>query len=220
MTMDALLARLLTPALINLVLAAVALVLVSNWRGRLAALAIQYTTAAVLVTQAVTAEVAVVRFVVGCLVVTILLLTAYQVNFSYSAGVQPVSESETPSHGPDVPSGFAFRLMATLMFATAALFLASEPNMVLPGLQGAPALNTASYMLMALGLLNLGLSEEPMRAGTGLLTVMTGFELFYVSIEPSLAVVALLAASEFGVALAVSYLVVLQYSRANQPVGS
>jgi hypothetical protein len=108
--------------------------------------------------------------------------------------------------------------MATLMFVIAALYLASQPNMVLPGLQVTPAINIASYLLMALGLLNLGLSEEPMRAGTGLLTAMTGFELFYAVVEPSLAVIALLAAAEFGVALAISYLTVLQFSRNSEVV--
>jgi hypothetical protein len=108
--------------------------------------------------------------------------------------------------------------MATLMFVIAAIYLASQPNMVLPGLQVVPAINNASYLLMALGLLNLGLSEEPMRAGTGLLTLMTGFEIFYAAVEPSLAIIALLAAAEFGVALAVSYLTVLQHSHPGETV--
>ena len=217
--MDEILPRLLTPALINLLVAAAALVLFNDWRIRLAALAVQYTAAAVLVTQAVSVEVAFARFVVGCLVVAILLLTAYQFNFGRPAPLPSApDEDEPPPRRLDVPTGFPFRLMATLMFVIAALYLATQPNMVLPGLEVAPAINIASYLLMALGLHNLGLSEEPMRAGTGLLTLMTGFEIFFAAVEPSLAVVALLAASEFGVALAVSYLTVLQHSRPDQTV--
>jgi hypothetical protein len=212
--MDALLARLLTPALVNLLVAATALVLFNDWRIRLTALAVQYTAAAILITQAVAVEVAFVRFVVGCLVVAILAITASQFYFGRPAGDQAATTSgaDGQRRGFEVPTGFPFRLMATAMFVIAALYLGSQPNMVLPGLQVAPAINIASYLLMAVGLLNLGLSEEPLRAGTGLLTLLTGFEIFYAVVEPSLAVVALLAAAEFGVALAVSYLTVLQFS--------
>jgi hypothetical protein len=65
---------------------------------------------------------------------------------------------------------------------------------------------------MALGLLKLGLSEEPLNAGVGLFLLLGGFQLFYFGIEPSLAIVGLLAAVELGVALVVSYLAVLWYA--------
>ena len=218
--MDELLPRLLTPALVNLLVAAAALVLFNDWRIRLAALAVQYAAAAILVTQAVAVEVAFAKFVVGGLVAAILVITAAQFNFGRPAVTLP-SPTPDPEVRPwrlEVPTGFPFRLMATLMFVIAAIYLASQPNMVLPGLQVVLAINIASYLLMALGLLNLGLSEEPMRAGTGLLTLMTGFEIFYAAVEPSLAIIALLAAAEFGVALAVSYLTVLQHSHPSETV--
>jgi hypothetical protein len=216
--MDALLPRLLSVSVVVLLLAAAALVLFNDWRIRLAALAVQYTAAALLVTQAVMVEVAFARFVVGCLVVAILVLTAYQFNFGRPTTEPAMLEPDEAPRRFEVPTGFPFRLMAILMFVIAALYLASQPNMVLPGLEVAPAINIASYVLMALGLLNLGLSEEPLRAGTGLLTLMTGFEIFFAAVEPSLAVAALLAASDFGVALAVSYLTILQHGRSDQAV--
>jgi hypothetical protein len=215
--MDALLPRLLTPALVNLLVAAAGLVLFTNWRVRLLALAIQYLAAAILVTQAVMLEVAFAKLIVGALVVAILVITAAQFNFDRAPAVS-AGTGDAPPRRFEVPTALPFRLMATVMFVIAAVYLASQPNTVLPGLQVAPALNIASYLLMALGLLNLGLSEEPMRAGTGLLTLMTGFELFYAVVEPSLAVIALLAATQFGVALAISYLIVLQFGRSSDPV--
>jgi hypothetical protein len=215
--MDALLTRLLTPALVNLLVAAAALVLFTDWRIRLLALAVQYVAAAILVTQAVMLEVAIAKLIVGSLVVVILVMTAAQYNFGRAPALTTSPDAAAPRRF-EVPTALPFRLMATVMFVIAAVYLAGQPNMVLPGLQVAPALNIASYLLMALGLLNLGLSEEPMRAGTGLLTLMTGFELFYAVVEPSLAVVALLAAAQFGVALAISYLTVLQFSGSSDPV--
>ncbi len=216
--MDELLARLLTPALIGLVLAAATLVLFNDWRLRLGALAVQYVAAAILVTQVVRVEVAFAKFVAGCLVVAILVITAAQFNAGRPALAMPEPDAEPRPRRLEAPTGFPFRLMATLMFVIAAIYLATQPNMVLPGLQVAPAINIASYLLMALGLLNLGLSEEPMRAGAGLLTLLTGFEIFYAVVEPSLAIVALLAAAQFGVALAVSYLTVLQHAHTGEAV--
>lgn len=210
--MDALLARLMTPALVSLLVAAVALVLFDDWRLRLGALAVQYTVAAILVTQGTTLQVALVRLVVGCLVVAILVLTAAQFRPGRSSALPAAAPGIPGTRREEVVTGFSFRLMATAMFGIVALYLSGQPNLALPGVAAAPALNIGSYVLLAFGLLSLGLSEEPLRAGTGLLTLLTGFELFYVVVEPSLAVVALLAAAEFGVALAVSYLTVLQAS--------
>jgi hypothetical protein len=210
--MDEILPRLFTPALVNLLLAATALVLFNDWRIRLTALAVQYTTAAILITQVVVPEVAIAKFVVGCLVVAILVITAAQLNFGQvvAGGPAAVPLVDADSSHSEVPTGLPFRLLAALMFIIASVYLATQPNRVLPGLEVAPAITIPAYLLIALGLLNLGLSDEPMRAGTGLLTLMLGFEIFYAAVEPSLAVTALLAASQFGVALAISFLTTLQ----------
>ena len=87
----------------------------------------------------------------------------------------------------------------------------------MPGLDKYPSINTAAYSLMALGLLNLGLTEEPINAGMGLLTLLIGFELFYAVLEPALAVVALLAGVQLGIAVAVSYLALLQHAGPESP---
>ena len=57
-------------------------------------------------------------------------------------------------------------------------------------------------------------------AGLGLLTLLLGFETFYTVIEPSLAVVALMAAVEVAVALAVSYLAALQHGSGRDEAAS
>jgi hypothetical protein len=63
--------------------------------------------------------------------------------------------------GFEVRTGLPFRLLAVLMVSVAALYVASQPQLVLPGLDQAPALITASYVLLGLGLLYLGLTESP-----------------------------------------------------------
>jgi hypothetical protein len=113
------------------------------------------------------------------------------------------------------PTNFPFRVAAALMAGAAAWYLATRPGYVLPGLDSLPATNTAALLLMSLGLLNLGLTEEPLNAGMGLLVLLLGFELFYAAVEPSLAVMALLVGVEFSIALAVSYLALVGHRPAS-----
>jgi hypothetical protein len=58
---------------------------------------------------------------------------------------------------------------------------------------------------MLAGFLQLGLTSDEFRIGLGLLTLLTGFSMLYLAIEPSLAVVALVALVHLGIALTVSY---------------
>jgi hypothetical protein len=197
----------ITPMLVALFIAGGLLVVVTDWRVSFVALLVEYIGVALLLTQLVLFEVAAVKLMVGLLVVSVLTLTGWQLNF----GRPPTTGATAPPRRFQLPTGLPFRLMAAMMAVVAATYIASQPQLTLPGLDHAPAANTASYLLMALGLVNLGLTAEPIDAGMALLTLLIGFEIFYAAVEPSLAVVALLAGVHFGVALGVSYLAVLQY---------
>jgi hypothetical protein len=196
-----------TPALAAILVAGSLLVIVSDWRAGIVALLVEYAATAIVISQFVIVEVVLVKLISGLIVFAILGMTAWQLNFGRPG---------TPGASPwqfrfETPTALPFRLMAAIMVVVAALYVAGQPNLALPGLTQASAVNTASYLLMALGLLSLGLTEEPLGAGLGLLTLLLGFETFYAAVEPSLAVVALMAAVEVSVALAVSYLAALQH---------
>jgi hypothetical protein len=66
------------------------------------------------------------------------------------------------------------------------------------------------FTLGMMGIFNIALADEPLKGGMGLLTVITGFELYYSSIEQSLIVVGLLGVVNFMIALAMSYLTTAQ----------
>ncbi len=106
-----------------------------------------------------------------------------------------------------LPSGIAFRVIAVLLVSASAWGLAERGWMLLPGSVSLSA-TSGAMLLLSLGLLHLGISEEPFRVGMGLLTALAGFEILYVAVEPSLAVLALMAAVHIGIAIIVSYLVV------------
>jgi len=215
--MDTLLVPLLTPALFAILLAGGVLVIVTDWRLSFGALVIEYLGAAILLTQLVLPQVALAKLLVGLLVVTLLTVTGWQAGFGQ--GLVPAGDAFPPRRrlGFEVRTGLPFRLLAVLMVSVAAFYVASQPSLVLPGLDQAPALNTAAYVLLGLGLLNLGLTEEPMNAGMGLLTMLIGFEMFYAAVEPSLAVVALLAGVHFAIGLSISYLAMLHHAGEDRP---
>ena len=213
--MSDILARLTTPLVVGLILTASTLVIFNDWRLSIAALAVQYVLAAALVAQIVVVQVAVVKALVGLLVVGILAYTGREANFGRVRRPAPApsaleAQAAAPASRFQFSTNFPFRVLAVVMFVVAAWYAANQPRFALPGLP--LGVNIASYLLVALGLLDLGLTEEPMNAGMGLLTVLVGFEMLYAVFEQSLAVAALLAAVEFGVALAVSYWALLSYA--------
>ena len=205
-----------TLALAAVLLAGSVLVVISDWRAGIMALLVEYAATALLMTQLVIVEVALVKLIAGLLVAGILTVTAWQLNFGRPARTGVLGWQTRIQ----VPTALPFRLTAVIMVAVSALYVAGQPNLALPGLDAGSAVNSASYLLMALGLLNLGLTEEPLGAGLGLLTLLLGFEIFYAAVEPSLAVVALLAGTELSVALAVSYLAALQHGSERGEAGT
>ncbi|HMK07693.1 MAG TPA: hypothetical protein VK449_01560 [Anaerolineales bacterium] len=105
--------------------------------------------------------------------------------------------------GP-APVGRVFR-GATVALVAAAAWGLSAPYVALPGPVSSARL-TAAVMTVAMGLLQLGLSQEQGAAALGLLTALAGFEVFYAGLEPSLALRAVLAAIMIGIALVSSML--------------
>lgn len=80
------------------------------------------------------------------------------------------------------------------------------------GTISSPEARLLSLEFLAIGLLLMGLHLEPLKVGLGVLTFLSGFEILYSLIEPSLAIVALLVSVHIGIAIAVGYLGVRERS--------
>jgi hypothetical protein len=63
-----------------------------------------------------------------------------------------------------------------------------------------------SGFLLGIGLVNLGMSEHPLRVALGLLALLQGFELSYMWVEQSLLVLALLAVMDLSIPVVLSIL--------------
>jgi hypothetical protein len=72
---------------------------------------------------------------------------------------------------------------------------------------GFPVIN-GGLLLIGMGLLHLGITARVLRVAIGLLTVLSGFEIIYATVEGSVLVAGLLAVINLGLALVGSYLLI------------
>jgi hypothetical protein len=102
------------------------------------------------------------------------------------------------------PQSRLFRVVAAALIAVASLSLAVRAAAWL----GTELTTTwGSMLLIGIGLLYLGITAQPLRIVTGLLTLLAGFEILYAAVENSVLVAALLAVINLGLALAGAYLI-------------
>ena len=217
----------ITPAVIGLVITAVLIVILRDWRFSLAALLGQYVLAGILLTRLIQPQVALTKILIGDLVCVVLYLTARLVSESSEAPPLEREDGDFPlkvggdrggaaedgrsrrlapptsrTRGGAPLADFAFRLLAALFVGLAVYSLSQRyPLPEVPS-----GIGFVCYWLASQGLLALVLTDEPLKAGMGLLTFITGFELFYSVLERSLSVVGFLGIANFLVALAIAYL--------------
>jgi hypothetical protein len=204
-----------TPAVVALVFTGGVIVVIQDWRVSLLALVIQYVVVGLLLTGAVRVELAAIKTLVGAMLCLILYMTARRVDWGRPAPAPPLPDdadesAESPAQmaAPQwiLPTELPFRFLAVLLMLVAAFSWGSV--YALPDVNEAISLSV--YTLAALGLLAMGLTDEPLKAGLGLLTFVSAFELFYTVLEPSLAVIGFLGLANFLIALAIAYLTVVR----------
>lgn len=207
-----------TPALVGPMLTATVLFLTSNWRLSLIALLFQYSLVALALSRVVRPEVAVVKALVGILVVVVLYITAQATAESRSL---QTTQGERPRRlGLHVgwlggPLGLPLRILAVVLMALALIRLFENYSLSLISADIA----FVSCWLAGIGVLGLILSTEPLRAGLALLTFMSGFDLAFSELEPSLALVGFWGALTLMASLALSHLAAA-HGLGVTPVGS
>jgi hypothetical protein len=190
------------PAVAGVLVTAGLLVISRNWRITVTALALQYFFVVLLLTRLIYPEVAAVKGLTGWLICMVFYLTERRAS--------AIEQTEVPEKGEPVQRWRRWVLSARASFYLLAGMLVSVVAYTVALRFPLPEVPTditiACYLLAGLGLLLLGLSQAPMQVGIGLLTFLSGFDLFYVALEPSLAVAGLLGAVSFLIALAAAYL--------------
>lgn len=169
------------------------MVVTNDRRLRLGMLALQYLCVTSLISLSVAFKIAVIKLGAGWLACSILGVTIAQKGW-----YRPIDGSRA------LPTGWLFRIIAVLLVSTSAIGVGRITLLDFPGVQRLSIAST--LLLVGLGILQICLTERPLEVGMGLLTIISGFEILYSALEPSLSVMALLASIHMGIALVVGIL--------------
>jgi len=197
------------PAGIGVMVTATLLVVSRDWRLNVFALAVQYLFVTLLMTQIVRVEMAAVKGLIGWVTCVVFYLTEQQAHtVAKSAAEAKVTVGNWFAarmagwRREGISAQAAFSFMAVTVVAVSVY--AAAAALPLPELS--EGLTLICYLLVGLGVLLLGLSRDPLRTGVGMLMILSGFDLFYVALEPSLVVTGLLGSISFVIALGTAFL--------------
>ncbi len=182
---------------------AVVLLLSRDWRLSLFALALQYGGVYILVLLSWPVELATVKLVAGWMSAAILGMALLS--------MQPY---RTESIQPSGPAGVAFRLLAASLVVLVVFSVVDKAASWVPGIR--PEQTLGALLLIGLGMLQLGLTAQPMQVVIGVLTTLSGFEIIYASVENSTLVAGLLAAVNLGLAFVGAYLLLAPTMEENE----
>jgi hypothetical protein len=181
-------------ALILLLIAAtsVGILMVRDWRRLIILLSAQYIGVFVLALQHLPLGMATVKVIAGWMGAAILGMTRSDLQEDQDTNI--------------LPQGRFFRLLAAGIVGLIAL--ASAPAVDTMMADAGITVSTGGLLLVGMGLLHLGVTDQAMRVTVGLMTVLAGFEIIYAAVENSVLVAALLAVITLGLALVGSYLMI------------
>lgn len=187
---------LILPAVILAFITASILLVSWDWRISIFILAIQYVAVVLLVSSSWPIETAAVKLVAGWMACAVMVLALRNLHSNrLSGGGKPISE-------------FIFRLIAAVMAGLFAFTGGARLVLWLPEISVEQAFG--SIILIAMGLLHLGLTNHPFRVVLGLLTVLSGFEILYAAVESSILIAGLMALVTLGLAIICAYLLTAQ----------
>lgn len=177
-------------AIVLVVVTSVGVLLARDWRWLVSFLAAQYIGVFILTLQHLPLGMATVKVIAGWMGAAILGMTRSSLDEAEDAGI--------------LPQGRFFRLVAAGIVALVAA--ASAPAVDTMMADAGTAVAAGSLLLIGMGLLHLGVTDQPLRVTVGLMTVLAGFEVLYAAVENSVLVAALLAIINLGLALVGAYL--------------
>jgi len=179
-------------AVVVLLITSTGLLLYRDWRRGIGFLAAQYAGVFWLVLQHWPIGIAAAKLVGGWMATASITITL--LNLPIIQG--PIEKYWT--------QGRAFRLFMVGMAALLATAAAPRVEEILPGTGITVAVG--GILLIAMGLLQLGMTTQVLRVILGLLTTLSGFEILYAAMEGSSLVAALLVVVNLGLGLVGAYL--------------
>jgi hypothetical protein len=179
-------------AVVVVAVTATGVLVARDWRWQLGLMAAQYIGAAMLAFLHWPLGMAAALLVTGWMSIAVMAMT-------YTA--LPLS-SDLEEHS--WPQGRAFRLFMAGMVIVLSAGIAGQSPASIAGIE-APVL-LGAILLAGIGALQLGSSSQTGRIILGLLTVLSGFEVYYAAVEGSILVAGLLSVVILGLGLVGAYL--------------
>ena len=198
-------------ALLLVTITSVGLLITTDWRISAALLAIQYIGVFILVRMEWSLAMAAVKLVAGWIACTVLGMALLSLpQFRFRTEKQHAVRLENGETNPPIrtrlPLGRPFILLTAILVLLTTFTLAGIAQ---NWFEGTPfPVLLGGFILIGMGLLQLGFSERQFPVILGLLTTLSGFEILYASIDSSALVAGLLAAANLGIALIGAYLIV------------
>lgn len=202
------------PAVYLIMIGAVIILVAWDWRIVLFALTAHYLVVGLLFVDVLDPRLTMVKVLVGLFVCLIMYMTARQVNLGklppdlLPEEAAQLHQEQRLAVGPlRIPETLPRRLILAPLMITAVFFLSQSPEHQLPLIDETLAhFSLAVYTLLGMGMLGMVLTTEPWQAGIGLFLALSGFELFYVTINQSVLTLAMLAGVNLLVAVVLAYL--------------
>jgi hypothetical protein len=192
-----------TPLLAALAGSAILILLVRNWRIALPALIVQYVAVGIMLARVIQPGVALIKPLAGALVCLAISIAAQRADdLRARRGESVAVERIRHVSWHTLPAQVLLRGIAAVLVLTAAF--GATVRFPLPG--NARELGLGAYVLLACGMLLIATAPEALNIGVGLLMFISGVELGYTPLEPSISVSVLLGFMTLLVGFAVAYL--------------
>ncbi len=174
-----------------------------NWRIALPALIVQSVIVGILRARVIQPGVALITPLAGALVALTLSIAAQRADDQRARrGESFAAERIRNVAWHSVPAQVLLRAIAAALVLTAAF--GATVRFPLPGT--ARELGLGAYMLVASGILLIATAPETLNTGVGILMFISGVELGYTPLEPSISVSVLLGFMTLLVGIAIAYL--------------
>lgn len=179
--------------------------IVIEWRLAMISMFAQYLFISLLLNSELPNGLGLIGLVAGFVACFMLYLTARRVE--QALGTIPDGRAWLANNQVIYPMGLPFRFLA-LLFVMLVLLPLPERLTFMPF--PTPFI-VSTIWLLAMGLLTIILTRDPIKTGIGLLVFQNGFDLLYALAEPGLVVLGLLSSGTILVGLVASYLAISRY---------
>ena len=190
--------------IVLIIATSVGLLLANDWRWLVIWLSIQYIGMFILTLQNWPLGMASVKVVAGWMGAAILGMTR--------SGLPQEDAGESTGV---LPRGRLFRLFAAGIVGL--IIAAVTPRVDTIMADAGFVVTGGSLLMIGMGLLHLSVTDHVLRVTIGLMTILSGFEALYATVEGSVLVAALLAVINLGLALTGAYLLIASNAAEAEP---